>query len=454
MTAIPDLWDDKSRRRSTSPAFCSIARTCSGSDLRITNFGGGNTSAKVDDDRSAHRARTETVLWVKGSGGDLGSMKLDGFSTLYLDKLHALEGLYRGLAHEDEMVDYLPIAPSISIRAPLRSTRRCMASCRTRMSTTCMPTRSSPSPRRRIRRRLTREIFGDEMGYLPWQRPGFDLGLKLGEMADDNPHFVGVVLGGHGLFTWGRLRKECYRDDACASSTRRRDWLEEHAAQAGLRRRALREPRRRPSARGGAARLMPEIRGRISKDERKIGHFTDAPEVLEFVNSQGARRAGAARHLLPRSFPAHQDQAAGRCRSIRATDLDALIAASTERSRPIATTTRPITSAASSRTRPRCAIPMRSSIWCRASACCPSPRTRRRRASRPNSTSTPSMSCAAPQASSTMSACPSRKPSTSNTGCSRKPSCSACRSPRASPAASPSSPAAPAASARRSRIGC
>ena len=106
-TAIPDLWDDKVAASLSEPGLLLYRSNLLGSDLRITNFGGGNTSAKVRMTDPLTR-KEETVLWVKGSGGDLGSMKLDGFSTLYLDKLYALKGLYRGIAHEDEMVDYLP----------------------------------------------------------------------------------------------------------------------------------------------------------------------------------------------------------------------------------------------------------------------------------------------------------------------------------------------------------
>src|SRR5438046_6899323 len=210
-------------------------------------------------------------------------MKLDGFSTLYLDKLEALKGLYRGIAHEDEMVDYLPhctfnLNPrAASIDTPLHA---------------FVPARHvdhvhpdaviaiAASPNSEA---LTREIFGSEMGYLPWQRPGFDLGLKLGKMASDSPGHVGVILGGHGLFTWGNTAKDCYLL-TLRIINKAAEWLETHRrkpAFAGEKTKSLDPPARRTVA----ARLMPEIRGRISRDEYKAGHFTDAPEVLEFVNS-------------------------------------------------------------------------------------------------------------------------------------------------------------------------
>jgi rhamnulose-1-phosphate aldolase/alcohol dehydrogenase len=282
-TAIPDLWDDKVAASLSEPGLLLYRSNLLGSDLRITNFGGGNTSAKVKMTDPLTR-KDETVLWVKGSGGDLGSMKLDGFSTLYLDKLEALKGLYRGIAHEDEMVDYLPhctfnLNPrAASIDTPLHGFVPWPHVDHMHADAVIAIAAAKDSEK------LTREIFGDEIGYLPWQRPGFDLGLKLGEMAEKNPHFVGVVLGAHGLFTWGRTAKESYQT-TLRIINKAAAWLEEHRAKPAFQ--GARFESLDAKARAEAAkRLMPEIRGRISRDERKIGHFTDAPEVLEFVNSQ------------------------------------------------------------------------------------------------------------------------------------------------------------------------
>jgi rhamnulose-1-phosphate aldolase/alcohol dehydrogenase len=282
-TAIPDLWDDKVASSLSEPGLLLYRSNLLGSDLRITNFGGGNTSAKVKMTDPLTR-REETVLWVKGSGGDLGSMKLDGFSTLYLDKLHALKGLYRGIAHEDEMVDYLPhctfnLNPrAASIDTPLHGFVPWTHVDHMHADAVIAIAASKDSER------LTREVFGEEMGYLPWQRPGFDLGLRLGDMAQKNPQFVGVVLGAHGLFTWGNTAKESYQT-TLRIINKAAQWLEAHRAKPAFK--GVRFESLDAHARAEAAkRLMPEIRGRISKDERKIGHFTDAPEVLEFVNSQ------------------------------------------------------------------------------------------------------------------------------------------------------------------------
>src|SRR5262245_25989839 len=281
-TAIPDLWDDKVAASLSEPGLLLYRSNLLGSDLRITNFGGGNTSAKVKMTDPLTR-REETVLWVKGSGGDLGSMKLDGFATLYLEKLEALKGLYRGIAHEDEMVDYLPhctfnLNPrAASIDTPLHGFVSWPHVDHMHADAVIAIAAAKDSER------LTSEVFGDEMGYLPWQRPGFDLGLKLGEMAEKNPQFVGVVLGAHGLFTWGKTAKESYQT-TLRIINKAAQWIEEHRAKPAFK--GVRFESLDAHVRGAAAkRLMPEIRGRISRDERKIGHFTDAPEVLEFVNS-------------------------------------------------------------------------------------------------------------------------------------------------------------------------
>jgi rhamnulose-1-phosphate aldolase/alcohol dehydrogenase len=253
-----------------------------GSDLRITNFGGGNTSAKVEAADPLTK-QLSTVLWVKGSGGDIGSMKRDGFATLYLDKLEALKGLYRGLAHEDEMVALFdhctfnlnPRASSID--TPLHAFVPARHVDHVHADAVIAIAASENSEE------LTQEVYGGEIGFLPWQRPGFDLGLKLGAMASAHPEYAGVVLGGHGLFTWGATSKSCY-ETTLRIIQKAADWLAAHEKEPafyGARCAALIPEARRAAA----ARLLPAIRGKISSHERKVGHFSDAPEVLEFVNS-------------------------------------------------------------------------------------------------------------------------------------------------------------------------
>jgi rhamnulose-1-phosphate aldolase/alcohol dehydrogenase len=296
---LPNLWDETRAATLDEPGLLLYRSNLLGSDLRITNFGGGNTSAKVAevDPLTGERVR---VLWVKGSGGDIGSMKLDGFSTLYLDKLLALKNVYRGLAHEDAMVALFnhctfnlnPRATSID--TPLHGfvphahvdhvhadAVIAIAACENAEA-------------------LTREVYGDEIGFLPWQRPGFDLGLKLGAMAEAHPHYKGVVLGGHGLFTWGPTSKASY-ETTLEMINRAAVWLARHGRGATFGG-AVAQSLGVEARRDVAQTLLPAIRKLISTGERKVGHFTDAPEVLEFVNSRDLRPLAALGTSCPDHF--------------------------------------------------------------------------------------------------------------------------------------------------------
>jgi rhamnulose-1-phosphate aldolase/alcohol dehydrogenase len=279
---LKSLWDHSHAETLDEPGLLLYRSNLLGADLRITNFGGGNTSAKIMHQDPLTGVDVD-VLWVKGSGGDIGSMKLDGFATLYMDKLIALKSLYKNIAQEDAMVHALhhcifnlnPRAPSIDTclhgYVPFKHVDHVHADAVIAIAAA----ENSEA--------LTAQIFGDDIGYLPWQRPGIDLGLKLGNFANDNPNCVGVVLGSHGLFTWGNTAKSCYETTLRIINTAAA-WLDDNCkkpAFGGERVKALSRPDRLAAALG----LLPEIRGRISKHEYKVGHFTDAPEVLEFVNS-------------------------------------------------------------------------------------------------------------------------------------------------------------------------
>ena len=296
---LPDLWDDKHAATLDAPNLLLYRSNLLGSDLRITNFGGGNTSAKLDE-KDPLTGEPVRVLWVKGSGGDIGSMKLDGFSTLYLDKLLSLRSVYRGLAHEDEMVALFnhctfnlnPRATSID--TPLHGFVPHAHVDHVHADAVIAIAASENAEA------LTRKIFGGELGFLPWQRPGFDLGLKLGAMAESNPKLKGVVLGGHGLFTWGPTSKDCY-ETTLAMINKASAWLAANArgkAFGGAVVEALPPAERRAVA----AALMPAIRKHISAGERKIGHFSDAPEVLEFVNARDLKPLAALGTSCPDHF--------------------------------------------------------------------------------------------------------------------------------------------------------
>jgi rhamnulose-1-phosphate aldolase/alcohol dehydrogenase len=296
---IASRWDDQYAATLSEPELLLYRSNLLGSDLRITNFGGGNTSAKIAMTDPLSGAQVE-VLWVKGSGGDLGSIKLDGFSTLYMDKLQALKSRYRGLEQEDEMVGYLPhctfnLNPrAASIDTPLHAyiDRRHVDHMHPDSVIAIAACKNSKS--------LTEQIFEGELGWLPWQRPGYDLGLKLEKVSQENPQLKGIILEGHGLFTWGDSAKEAY-ENTLAIIKRADEWLTANAKGenfGGAKHQALPAEQRQAIA----ARLMPLLRGKISKTELKLGHFDDSDAVLEFVNSQQLEPLAALGTSCPDHF--------------------------------------------------------------------------------------------------------------------------------------------------------
>ncbi|MEM6665556.1 MAG: class II aldolase/adducin family protein, partial [Pseudomonadota bacterium] len=296
---LADRWNDAEAASLDEPGLLRYRSNLLGADLAVTNFGGGNTSAKVAA-RDPLTGEDVTVLWVKGSGGDLGSMALDGFATLYQDRLLGLKSLYRGLEHEDEMVALFnhcifglnPRAPSID--TALHGFVPHMHVDHVHPDAVIAIAAAQDSEA------LTRDVFGGRLGYLPWQRPGFDLGLKLGTMAQDNPDLIGVVLGGHGLFTWADTARECYL--TTMRIIREADaWLEANAKTPafGGARVAARTAEDRARI---ASALMPAIRGRISQDSPKVGHFSDAPGVLDFVNADALDRLAPMGTSCPDHF--------------------------------------------------------------------------------------------------------------------------------------------------------
>jgi rhamnulose-1-phosphate aldolase/alcohol dehydrogenase len=279
---LKSQWNDTYAKSLDEPGLLLYRSNLLGSDLRITNFGGGNTSAKINHSDPLTGSDVK-VLWVKGSGGDIGSMKLDGFATLYMDRLESLKSLYKNIDQEDAMVHALnhcifnlnPRAPSIDTCLHGYVPYAHVDHVHSDAVIAIAAAEDSEA--------LTHKVFGGEIGYLPWQRPGIDLGIKLGAMAEANPNLVGVVLGSHGLFTWGDTSKNCY-DTTLRIINQAAGWLEDNRNKPafwGQKIEALPQPDRQTIA----LRLLTSIRGRISQLEHKVGHFTDAPEVLEFVNS-------------------------------------------------------------------------------------------------------------------------------------------------------------------------
>lgn len=281
---LTNLWDDAKAAGMSEPEKLLYRSNLLGSDKRVTNYGGGNTSAKVMQ-KDPLTGETVEVLWVKGSGGDIGSMKMDGFSTLYMDKLRALKGKYRGVAFEDEMVGYLPhctfnLNPrAASIDTPLHAYVP-RAHVDHVHSDAIIAIAASVNSRD-----LTKEVFGDEIGWLPWKKPGYELGLWLEKLATENPGMRGAVLESHGLFTWADDARDCYLT-TLEIINKAAAWLEaKSAGKAAFG--GAKVPTLAPDDRRAiAARLMPAIRGLISKDRHKVGHFDDQPAVLEFVGSK------------------------------------------------------------------------------------------------------------------------------------------------------------------------
>jgi rhamnulose-1-phosphate aldolase/alcohol dehydrogenase len=281
---LDNRWDDAKAATLDEPGKLLYRSNLLGSDKRITNYGGGNTSAKVQE-IDPLTGEQVPVLWVKGSGGDVGTIKLDGFATLYQDKLDALKGIYKGVEDEDRMVGFLPhctfnLNPrAASIDTPLHGFVPFTHVDHMHPDAIIAIAASKNS------RELTAEIFGDEIGWLPWRRPGFQLGLDLESFVKSNPNAKGVVLESHGLFTWANDAKDCY-ELTLAIINKAIEWLDKKgegkAAFGGSVTQSLDVSERRAIA----ARLMPEIRGLIGKEERKLGHFDDQDAVLQFVNSK------------------------------------------------------------------------------------------------------------------------------------------------------------------------
>ncbi len=297
---IESLWDDSQSAGMSESELLLYRSNLLGADKRVTNFGGGNTSAKVTETDPLTQQEA-TVLWVKGSGGDLGSMGRDGFATLYVDKLDALKGLYRGLEHEDEMVGYLPHATfnlnprAASIDTPLHAYLPYAHVDHTHPDALIAIAASKNS------RELTETIYGEEIGWLPWKRPGFELGLWLEKFARENPKAKGCVLESHGLFTWADTSKACYALTLDIIN-RAIAWFEQEIGDKPVFGGARVEPLAETDRRAVASRLMPEIRGLIGAGESKVGHFDDSSAVLEFVGSARVTELAALGTSCPDHF--------------------------------------------------------------------------------------------------------------------------------------------------------
>ncbi|WP_281252886.1 bifunctional rhamnulose-1-phosphate aldolase/short-chain dehydrogenase [Maliponia aquimaris] len=297
---LENRWDAEATQGMSESELLLYRSNILGADKRVTNYGGGNTSAKVME-RDPLTGETVEVLWVKGSGGDIGSITMDGFATLYMDKLHALKGLYRGVAFEDEMVGYLPhctfrLNPrAASIDTPLHAyvPRKHVDHVHADAIIAIAAAQNS--------RQLTQEIFGSRIGWLPWKRPGYELGLWLEAFCKENPEAEGVVLESHGLFTWADTPRDCYDTTIDVINTATR-WLDERTAGTPAFGGPLHDSLPPEARRAVAARLMPAIRGFVSGSHHMVGHFNDSEAVLDFVNARDMAPLAALGTSCPDHF--------------------------------------------------------------------------------------------------------------------------------------------------------
>jgi len=272
-----------------------------GADLRLTNYGGGNTSCKAITKDPLTGKETE-VMWVKGSGGDLGTMKRSGLAALYVDRLRSLKNVYRGIEFEDEMVElfnhciYDLASKAPSIDTPLHGFLPF------KHIDHLHPDAAIAIAAAKDGERITKELFNGTIGWVPWQKPGFDLGLQLKQCLDENPGIRGIMLGSHGLFTWGDTAYESYINsleviERCAQ------YLEDNIGKngpvfGGSKIQSLPQEQRLQQA----AALAPVLRGLCSSERNMIGHFTDDERVLEYINSNDLERLAPLGTSCPDHF--------------------------------------------------------------------------------------------------------------------------------------------------------
>lgn len=297
------LWDEAEaeKLKHDEVALLIYRSNILGADLRLTNYGGGNTSCKAMAADPLTGKETE-VMWIKGSGGDIGTLKRSGLAALYTDRLHQLKNIYRGIAHEDEMVElfnhciYDLDSKAPSIDTPLHGLLPF------KHIDHLHPDAAIAIAAAKDGKKITSELFNDTIGWVDWQRPGFDLGLKLEECLKNNPGIRGIMLGSHGLFTWGDTAYECYVNtlevvEKCA------EYIEENVKKTGVvfGGAKIQSPDE-CTRRSQAAKIAPVLRGLCSSERSMIGHFTDDERVLEFINSNDLDRLAPLGTSCPDHF--------------------------------------------------------------------------------------------------------------------------------------------------------
>jgi rhamnulose-1-phosphate aldolase/alcohol dehydrogenase len=297
------LWDEEEAAKLAGDevALLIYRSNLLGADLRLTNYGGGNTSCKLLEKDPLTGLETE-VMWVKGSGGDLGTLKKSGLAALYVDRLRSLKNIYRGVEHEDEMVelfnhcifDLSSKAPSID--TPLHGFLPFAH------IDHLHPDAAIAIAAAKDGKKITEELFGGTIGWVEWKKPGFELGLQLKQCLDENPGIRGIMLGSHGLFTWGDTAYESYLNtleviEICS------DYLNQNYGKKGLFFGGQKiESATADQRKKQAATLAPVLRGLCSSKQHMIGHFTDDSRVLEFINSNDLDRLAPMGTSCPDHF--------------------------------------------------------------------------------------------------------------------------------------------------------
>ncbi|WPU92917.1 bifunctional aldolase/short-chain dehydrogenase [Mucilaginibacter sabulilitoris] len=297
------LWDDaKAAELAGDEVALLIYRSnLLGADLRLTNYGGGNTSCKVISKDPLTGSEVE-VMWIKGSGGDIGTLKKSGLAALYVDRLRSLKNVYRGVEYEDEMVElfnhciYDLASKAPSIDTPLHGFLPF------KHIDHLHPDAAIAIAAAKDGKKITRELFNGTIGWVEWKKPGFELGLQLKQCLDENPGIRGIMLGSHGLFTWGDTAYESYMNtleviERCA------EYLEENYGKkgpvfGGQKVQSLDEAGRKKQA----AAIAPILRGFCSSERHMVGHFTDDARVLEFINSNDLDRLAPLGTSCPDHF--------------------------------------------------------------------------------------------------------------------------------------------------------
>jgi len=297
---LEDRWDFARAATLDAAELLRYRSNLLGSDLRITNFAGGNTSSKIMEADPLTGEPVE-VLWVKGSGGDLGSIKRTGFATLYMEKLLALERKYQGVDTEDEIAAMYPLCAfknnpvAASIDTPLHGFLP-FPHVDHLHPDWAIALAASANGKAKMDE-FNRE-FGHRLVWVPWQRPGFELAMMMKRAVEENPGCDGIVLGGHGLFTWGQTQRECYLNTLTVID-QLGQFIERHGR--GKTRFGGEAQPVRGDRRELASKIAPFLRGRISAKHRFIASFSDAPDVLQFIDSVDARELA----FLGTSCPDH-----------------------------------------------------------------------------------------------------------------------------------------------------